>query len=300
VDTATTLADLLLRNRDPAARDLLQHAILAFPASQAIRAQYLFATDPMGMITLNPYFWNTVKNYQPALAQALATPTKPDPGNVWVKLQAMRTRKRPAEEGSPLHALNDFSDYSLNNLEFADASLRGARFTDSRVTNSDLRGSDLTGADLRFAEFENVDLSFAQLGDADLSDWNPATRIGNILLRRFMTVPAGLGRSRQIVAVQFTVRLRRANLDRARIDRAILVGADLRQASLRQAILREADLRQADLRGADLTGADLAGALLDGARFDCGTQWPDGFTPPAEPDPVGDTLLCRESRVPRR
>jgi len=275
----------------------LQHAVLAFPASQAIRAQYLYSSDPAGLLARNTFFWNSLKTNQPAIAQALATEAKPDPANIWVKLLAIRTRKRPAEADSPLHTLNDFSAYSFTGLQFADASLRGADFADTHIGNSDFRGSDLTGADLRWAEFDNVDLSFAQLSDADLTDWNPSTRVGYVILRRIMIVRSASGQLRQIPMIQFTVRLRRATLDRARMERATLIGADLRQASLKQAVLRDADLRQADLRGADLTGADLTGAALDEARFDCHTKWPDGFVPAARPDPESDTAFCSQSLI---
>jgi len=299
-DAAVALAGYLLRNRDPAVRPLLEHAALAFPANQAIRAQYLYGINQAAYPMLNPFFWNSLKTRQPALAQALSTPTKPDPDNIWVKLLAIRTRMQPAEAESPLRTLNDFSAYTLTGLQFANASLHGANFMDAHISNSDFRASDLTGADLRWAEFENVDLSFARLSDAQLDDWNPATRMGNILLRRLNWVPIGLGRTKQVVMPQFMVKLRRAVLDRARMDRATLIGADLRQASLKHAVLRDADLRHADLSGADLSGTDLTGALLDEARFDCRTRWPDGFTPASRPDPASDTAFCAESVVIRR
>jgi len=298
--TTAALAGYLLRNRDTAARPILEHALLAYPSSQAIRAQYLYDSDQTGLLTRNPFFWNMVKTRQPALAEALTTATTPDPDNIWVKLLAIRTRLRPAEENSPLSALKDFSAYFLTGLQFADASLHGASFVDAHIANSDFRGSDLTGADLRWAEFENVDLSFALLSDANLEDWNPATRMGNALMRRFGWRADGLGRTRQVVNPQFTITLRRSILDRARMERATLIGADLRQASLKQAILRDADLRQADLRGADLSGADLSGAVLDGARFDCRTAWPAGFVPAGRPDPASDTILCRESLITKQ
>ena len=290
----------MLTFRDAAARDVLEHAVVTFPASQALRAQYLYEIDPTGVLGV-PGGWSQISSGLPtAVRVAIEAEAKPDAASLWVRRFAIAQRRRPAEPDSPLRTLNDFSAYSFNQLKFAGASLHGANFADAEIQNSDFRGSDLSYADLRWAEFDNVDLSYARLSNAKLDNWNPATQQHGVLRHRYQPRNARPEMRPYFTYGAANLILLRATLDGARMERATLVGADLRQESLKNAVLRDADLRQADLRGAELTGAELTGAALDEARFDCGTKWPSGFAPAAKPDPASPTALCRESIVTRQ
>jgi uncharacterized protein YjbI with pentapeptide repeats len=48
--------------------------------------------------------------------------------------------------------------------------------------------------------------------------------------------------------------------------------------------LTDAIVSGADLRGANLTGAKLEAGKVEGICFDDQTQWPNGFTPPSNPN----------------
>jgi hypothetical protein len=135
---------------------------------------------------------------------------------------------------------------------------------DSKIN---LSSACLSGAQLREASLENAwlqsttlkqaALSGADLGSADLS---------NAILTNAIMSKSNTGKETS---------LKNAVLARAHLNNAILTDADLTGANL----------AGADLTGADFTGANLMGANLKFVCYDDPPHWPDGFNPPAIPNP---------------
>jgi hypothetical protein len=185
-DAAEAVIAHMIRHHDAAARAALEKGVVAFPANQTIRTQFLHLIDPVGQEAINPFYWQQQARQLPeAVVQSLQAPQKAEPGSLWVQRFAISLRRRPGEADSPLYTFADFSDYTFSGLNFAQAALRGAKFEDTHIQSGNFRAADLSGADLRWAEFDGVDLSYARLPDADLRDFNPATRNGLMVLRRY-------------------------------------------------------------------------------------------------------------------
>jgi uncharacterized protein YjbI with pentapeptide repeats len=157
--------------------------------------------------------------------------------------------------------------------DIIDCSLRGADLSKASLHGS-IAGSDFSDASLCHARawrvqqavravFTNTRMNHAGFGDTDL-------------------VGVDLRGAVADEATFYKANLNDACLARASLVRANLTNASLANADLTDANLKEAILNGADLRGTNFTGANLEDAKLSRARYDEGTRFPDGFTPPKE------------------
>lgn len=176
----------------------------------------------------------------------------------------------------------------INVIDLSDAALRGIDLQRARLRGATLRNADLTGADLHAADLRNADLAGAALNAtrltyADLcSATLDAANLADSTLERATISGATLTNANLVNARFLEADLSKSSFDQVDLRNATLTGTDLSEATLTNADLRGADLRGAILKGTTLSTATLDGASLAAARYDAGTQWPDGFTPPAD------------------
>ncbi len=176
-----------------------------------------------------------------------------------------------------LQGVSDQQECPDRSRRFSGLNLRHVSYPELRARRLSLIAADLSEADLSEANLSEANLSLATLSEANLSEADLAR--------------ANLTRATLSEASLTAANLTRATLVRADLSRAILTGATLSGADLSAAYLSGtdltgatlsgADLSEADLTAADLTGADLHLAAFDGAKYDAGTRWPKGFTPPS-------------------
>jgi hypothetical protein len=117
----------------------------------------------------------------------------------------------------------------------------------------DLRGIHLFRADLALARLWNSQLQDAYLVQCDLRD-------------------ARLQESQ----------LQGANLGRSQLQGAHFEDAHLQKANLGGTQLAGAFFKNTELHGANLSGSNIQEAWIFDIRYDDETQWPEGFTPPAD------------------
>lgn len=183
--------------------------------------------------------------------------------------------------------LANFKGAKLEEVNLAGSYLRGANFEGADLDSADLSGADLRDVNLRSATLELASLDGANLADANMrgvsadgADFTEANLIRASLVNA------------ELSADFVDARLKGANLAGANLGRAFLMGSDLERANLAGASLAGANLERANLAGASLVGANLVGATLtesslERSVFDPGTQWPEGFAPPASARMVG-------------
>jgi uncharacterized protein YjbI with pentapeptide repeats len=145
-----------------------------------------------------------------------------------------------------------------------------------RNNRPELRTIDLRGARLAGVSLASADLRSAQLDHADLR--GARLYAGN--LDRASCVGTRLSGANLMDATFVDAFLLRTDLDNASFHGMDLTDAALHEVSARNARFTAVTFTGTTLYGTDLTGAVLTRSNFTDVKFDTGTTWPDGFTPP--------------------
>lgn len=170
-------------------------------------------------------------------------------------------------------------DTQLTGLSQSGRKFRFPRFKKVIIENSNFSGADLSRMRVEESRFSGVDFSGAVFNDADFRDVSA-----------------------------YNSPFSRADFTGARVSKSHFAG-DFSGAVFKKAHITDVQFNGADFTGADFSGAivsggmfagakfkgaNLTGITLDGVRYDCTTEWPDGFDPQA----AGATQVkeCRGER----
>ena len=165
--------------------------------------------------------------------------------------------------------------HELKNTDLRSAYLCGALLNGAQLQNSNLMSANLQGAHL-----SEADLSGATLAFADMSY--------SYLRKAVLKKVKGLG-----------VHLNEADLREANLREANFYGAKLLDTILEGADLSQATLTGANLCGAKLSGANLTNAELKESKYDCRTEWPNGFDPQKYGAKETEAVVEDINRIPK-
>ena len=162
----------------------------------------------------------------------------------------------------------DFRGAVLRKANFRDALLDGAVFASAVLTRADFSGASMRGAILRNAGLYGAKFSRTDLTETDATRAHlESARFSHVRLDGFTAYGANLNR----VHFENTV-LRWVDL-----TESSLVGARFAVVDFGWVNFSGVDLGRVHLSGLDLSKTFLTDVKLHGAKFDCATQFPEGF-----------------------